>query len=262
MECKLGCFNRPWNKWDLARALKGISQAGFEYVGLLRQKGQFVISGHSSPEEVQAVARMINIYNLKPVIIMASVPTEISVAEAAEQLKMAIKTAKQLGANYVLTTGCADPQKYGHYLDVISACTQYAAEKGIIITLKPHGGLSATGKDCLKAIRAVNAETFRIWYDPGNILFYAGVRPERDVIQVAEYVVGLCIKDSKGGKGGTVEISPGDGDVNFEAILKILLGAGFSGPCLVETLSGNTPEEIDAEARKAYDFLNGLLEKL
>ena len=40
---------------------------------------------------------------------------------------------------------------------------------------------------------------------------------------------------------------PGQGDVDHAAVFRVLLGAGFAGPCLVERIDGLTgPEAVDA----------------
>ena len=54
----------------------------------------------------------------------------------------------------------------------------YAQEKGVTIALKPHGGLSTTADDTLRAIETVNHPAYRLCFDPGNLLYYAGLRPE------------------------------------------------------------------------------------
>ncbi|MGQ9732225.1 MAG: hypothetical protein ACUVX8_13260, partial [Candidatus Zipacnadales bacterium] len=76
-----------------------------------------------------------------------------------------------------------------------------------------------------------------------------------DVISIANWVVAMCIKDHTGGVHGNVNIEPGTGEVDFEAVFDELFDAGFEGPCLVECLGGETLSEINESAKRTYDFL-------
>ena len=42
-----------------------------------------------------------------------------------------------------------------------------------MITVKPHGGLNATGPQCRKLIEQVGHRNFTLMYDPGNIFYYS-----------------------------------------------------------------------------------------
>jgi len=262
MECQLGFFNRPWNEWSFERALEGIAGSGAKYVGLMRQEGRFLLTADSTEQEVEELSGTIAKYGLKFLVSLQAVELDLPLQEAVTRLKRTIDNIARMGGKYFLTTGCMDPEKYDRYFEVISACTDYAAEKGIMIVLKPHGGLSATSKECREAVERVGSENFRIWYDPGNVLWYTGTRPEEDVKGIAEYVTGVCVKDCRTGEDRTVMITPGEGEVDFTEVFRILRDAGFSGPCIVETLGGGTPEEVDAEAKKAVAFLEEILSAL
>ena len=72
----------------------------------------------------------------------------------------------------------------------------------------------------------------------------------------------MCIKDETGGSGPqkNVNVTPGDGDVDFPAVFRILKDHGFEGkPAIVETLAGSTLEEVNREAKRAYDYLTQVL---
>ena len=59
--------------------------------------------------------------------------------------------------------------------------------------------------------------------------------------------------------GEDVMISPGAGNVDFEAVFDVLGQAGFEGPCLVECLAGETLQDVNEEAKKTREFLMNLL---
>lgn len=72
----------------------------------------------------------------------------------------------------------------------------------------------------------------------------------------------MCVKDSAGGLKGDVMVTPGTGQVRFEPLLRTLYDAGFSGPLVVECVGGDTAEKVTGEARKAREFLAGVVERL
>ena len=64
-------------------------------------------------------------------------------------------------------------EEFAAYCQAIAECCDYAADQGVGITIKPHGGLNATGPQCRQIVERVNHPNFRIWYDAGNILYYS-----------------------------------------------------------------------------------------
>ena len=243
----------------MERALEGIARSGVKYVGLMRQQGQLPLTADSTPQQIDELSQSIGRNGLRCLACLHPVEVDLPLGKAIARLKRAIANIAALEGQVLLTTGCGDPAKYDRYFEVVSSCTDYAAQKGVMIALKPHGGLSATGKECREAVERVASDNFRIWYDPGNVLWYTGGFPHEDVGTAAEYVVGMCVKDCRTGDNGTVMVTPGEGKVDFAGLFRVLNEAGFCGPCLVETLSGTTPDEIDAAARKAVAFLRDTL---
>jgi sugar phosphate isomerase/epimerase len=155
--------------------------------------------------------------------------------------------------------GIGNEKLYNAYYKAIAECCDYAAEKGLGMSVKPHGGLNATGPQCRKTIEMVNNKNFRIWYDPGNIYYYSDGKldPVTDAASVDGLVVGMCIKDYKHPK--KVDITPGTGMVDFPAVMKRLKQGGFThGPLVVECLEPGDKEHTLAEAKKTRRFLEEL----
>jgi sugar phosphate isomerase/epimerase len=145
------------------------------------------------------------------------------------------------------------------YYKVIAECCDYALEKGVSIGIKPHGPLNSTGRECRPLIAKVGHKNFRLWYDPGNIYFYSDgkVNPVDDAAEVDGLVVGMSVKDFTLPKN--VDVTPGTGMVDFPKVFARLQKGGFrSGPLIVECLSPGDLAHINAEARKACQFLNKL----
>jgi sugar phosphate isomerase/epimerase len=252
---QLGCFNRPWTGCDLDRAFAGIASAGFRNCGLMRHQGQAILSATSTPETIATLREQTARHGLSILCNLVRVALDIAPDEAAAQLKAEIDVARSLGIPYLLTGGTNDPARHERFYAVMQAAAPYAAEHGVTLVLKPHGGISATNRDCVAVVERVGSAGFGIWYDPGNIIHYTATDPEADLAAVAPHVVGMSVKDCVGGHRGSVNLTPGDGKVRFERIFPVLLDAGFDGPALVESLGGQTPEQTDAEARRVHGSL-------
>jgi sugar phosphate isomerase/epimerase len=159
----------------------------------------------------------------------------------------------------LLLGGIASPELVEDYYKVIAECCDYALEKGVCISVKPHGPLNSTGRECRPLIAKVGHKNFGLWYDPGNIYFYSDgkLNPVDDAAEVDGLVVGMSVKDFTLPKN--VDVTPGTGMVDFPKVLARLQKGGFrSGPLIIECLSPGDLEHINAEARRAFQFLNKL----
>jgi sugar phosphate isomerase/epimerase len=262
MDVQLGAMNRPWTAFTLDEAVSGIAGAGFKYFGFLAQQRRMLVSAATSPEDVDAAVAEVRSHGLEPRFVPSSISLEQSDDDAVAQAQRLVDNARRVGAPVLLEMGYQKPEGYERYFAVMRRAAPYAESQGVVIALKPHGGLSTTGEDCLRAVQAVDHPAYRLCFDPGNLLYYAGQRPEAELPRLAPYVVAMCIKDETGGNGPqrSVNVTPGDGDVDFPAVFKILADNGFAGhPAIVETLGGKTLEEVNREAKRAYTFLTQVL---
>lgn len=124
------------------------------------------------------------------------------------------------------------------------------------LVLKPHGGIAGTGEDLAAIVERIGSPAVRVCYDPGNVAYYEGVRPEPDLPGVADLVRAVCIKDHRGGQAVVDFPTPGDGDIDHVAIFRALRDANFVGPCLIERIDGlSTPEEVDRELARGRQYL-------
>ncbi len=259
---QIGCYTRPWAKYDYRVALDAIAEAGFKYAGLMtaKSKNNLVISVATTLEEAEQVGREAQKRGLKiPSVYGGGIPVNKSLEAGIEGLRKLIDNCAACSAGNLLMGGIGNEKLFKVYYKAIAECCDYAAEKGIGISIKPHGGLNATGPQCRKTIEMVNHKNFRIWYDPGNIYYYSdGKRdPVTDAATVDGLVVGMCIKDYKHPK--KVDLTPGTGMVDFPAVMARLKQGGFTGgPLVVECLDPGDLEQTLAEAKKARLFLEEL----
>ena len=259
---QIGCYTRPWAKHDYRVALDAIAEAGYKYAGLMttNSKTRLVISVSTTPEEAEQVGREVKKRGLKvPSVYGGGIPVQKSLKAGIEGLRKLIDNCAACGAANLLMGGIGNEKLYKDYYKAIAECCDYAAEKNIGISVKPHGGLNATGPQCRKTIEMVGHKNFRIWYDAGNIFFYSEGKldPVVDAATVDGLVVGMCIKDYKHPRN--VAVTPGTGQVDFPAVLARLKQGGFTaGALVVECLDPGDVKQTLAEAKKARRFLEEL----
>lgn len=258
---QLGCYTRVFDQFDYPVALDAIAEAGFKYVGLMTTNSKpSVLIGTGMPAaEVQAVSDAATKRRLK----VLSVYGEFSVTESLEAgirgLKQLIDDSAICGCPNLLLGGTTDEKLYQPYYKAIAECCDYAAAKGVGLSIKPHGGQNATGPQCRKAIELVGKKNFRLWYDPGNVFYYSDGKldPVTDAATVDGLVVGMSVKDYLPPKEVLVNI--GAGKVDFPAVFARLNKGGFThGPLIVECLARAPLESVKAEATKARLFLERL----
>ncbi|MCX8156326.1 MAG: sugar phosphate isomerase/epimerase [Verrucomicrobiae bacterium] len=262
----LGCYTRPWDQLDYRAALDGMAEAGFQYAGLMTTRGRpsLVVHVDSTPEAVAAVAAEVKARGLKVISIYGGdFHAEQGVAAGVAGLKRLVDHCVSCGCPHLLLGGTGDARVFPAYYQAVREVCPYAEARQVTLTIKPHGGLNATGPECRKIIESVGHRRFRLWYDPGNIFYYSDGRldPVEDAATVNGLVAGMSVKDFLPPK--EVMLTPGTGRVNFPAVLRRLQRGGFTaGPLVIECLSrgnGQDARLITAEARKAREFVEGLL---
>jgi len=259
---QIGCYTRPWANLEWRAALDAIADAGYKFAGLMTAKSKtgLILSCETTLEEARQVGEEAGRRGLAiPSVYGGNIPVAKSLADGILGLKKLIDNCVAAGAWNLMMGGVGDPKLQETYYKAIAECCDYGVEKKVGISVKPHGGLNATGPQCRKVIEQVGHKNFRLWYDPGNIFFYSdGQRdPVADAAAVDGLVIGMSVKDYQPPK--RVDVTPGTGKVNFAAVLARLKQGGFThGPLIVECLApGDTAATIE-EAKKARGFLEEL----
>ncbi len=261
---QIGCYTRPWGNQEYRVALDAIAEAGYRYVGLMSTVGGLVITHETSLEEAAAVGEACKERNLlAPSAYGGNIPVAESLEAGIAAMRRLIDNCAAAGVADLLMGGTGDAELQGPYYKAIAETCDYGVEKNVSISVKPHGGLNATGAECRDIVNEVGHDNFRIWYDPGNIFFYsdAELDPVDDAPDVDGLVVGMCVKDYKHPRN--VDVTPGTGMVDFPAVLRRLKAGGFTGgPLVVETLARGDVKETIQEAIKAREFLEEIVAEL
>ena len=271
----VGIYTRPWDRFEYRVALDAIAEAGFKHAGLMTTKTEgrrLVIDATTTVEDAAKIGEEVTKRGLSiPSVYGGGIPVQKSLEEGIAGMRQLIDACAAAGAKSLLMGGIGKESLVATYYQAIAECCDYAAEKKMPITVKPHGGLNATGPQCRKWIEKVGHKNFDLWYDPGNVFFYSNgeLDPVEDAATVDGLVrTGMCIKDfdmvDKDGKPTRdVWLTPGTGRVDFPKVLARLRKGGFtSGHLVIECVTRANPDDPKAlleEAKKARVFVEGLI---
>jgi len=259
---QIGCYTRPWDKHEYRVALDGIAEAGYRYAGIMTAKGKrwVMITVETTPEEACEIGEEVRKRGLKALSVYGNgIPVEKSVEAGIAGLQKLIDHTVACGAPNLMLGGTKKELADAYY-KIVAECCDYAAEKGVGLSVKPHGGANATSAACRKIIESVGHPAFRLWYDPGNVFYYSDGKldPVDDAPDAHGLVCGMSVKDYLPPKN--VLLTPGTGKVRFPEVMAELKKGGFTGgPLVVECLAPGEPEKVTAEARKARVFLEELV---
>lgn len=260
---EVGCFNRPWTKWGYDATLREIKAAGYGATGLLSatREEPFLRPGNQ-PDYLANLKKRLAASGLKANMGALRSRHNIPLEESVRELQQQVDAARELSLRYVLSFGVDKAEEYDHYYRAMRETAAYAAERGVRLAMKPHGGGSSASAEILAAIRAVGHKNFSIWYDAGNIIHYTGKDPIEELKPIVKHVSGFCAKDCAELKGD-VMIQFGSGKVDFEGVFRTLKAGGFNGPVMVECCKiGTTAEETTANARANREFLEKVLSRI
>ncbi len=255
----IGCWTRPWAGEDYRVGFDAMAEAGFKYVGFSGAKTATgrVIAVKTSIEEAALAGEEARKRGLTVTNIYAG---GVELENGPDDLRKMIDNCHAAGGWSVLLSSVGPQKSYEACCRTIADCCDYAAEKQIVIVLKPHGGTTGTAPQMRDAHQRVNHKHFTLMYDPGNIFYYSEgkIDPAVDCEAVRGLVTGLSVKDFRAPKD--VALTPGTGQVDFTAMMNKLRAGGFThGPMLIECLAPGDPAATLAEARKAKTFVERLV---
>lgn len=261
----IGATTRPYSKLTYQEAFERIARAGYSDVAVFANAGQMPVSSESTEAEVAVVRKAAENAGVAPSMLLARTRLGEGLAAAVEDYRRLVDNAAALGVRWLLELGTGNEEHYDDYFELMRRAGEWAEERDIRITMKPHGGISLTADNLLEAHQRVGHDAFGICFDPGNIVYYTlgERRPETDVGAVAGVVTTFIVKDCvvEGGKAD-VMVTAGDGLVDFPSVLGQLVAAGFEGPLYVECVSSVEPAEVDRDLAHTLGYVRGVLSSL
>ena len=265
MKLTIGCTTRPYSAVSFAEACEHIAAAGYTDIAVFANLGKVSVLSDSTAADIAAIRKAADDAGLIPSMFIGGPKLELGLDAALDDYKKLIDNTAKLGAKWQLNGGTGNKEHFSVYYELMRQAAPYAEQAGVNITLKPHGGITLTIDDLIKAYNEVNHPAFGISYDPGNIIYYTKgeLRPEPDIAKVAPTVTTGIIKDCIVEAGQPdVMITPGEGLVDFEQVLGGLVEGGFRGPLYVECVGGKELNEINKNVKATLKFVSDILAKL
>ena len=223
------CF-KPYS---LEEALRGLAEAGFQNVEIGAVKD---FLEHLDPDEPQVdeAARLLERHGLACVSMSGHAPLHQELGR--RRLANVLRAGKELGVSVLNTfTGDAESEEERRaFVEGARALADEAQAAGIRLCIETDSNLMPTAEAGRRLLEEIGHDWIRINYDPGNVVYYAGVRPEEDIKHARGLIGHVHLKDKRGGEG-VLDFPPlGEGELDIPAMLGELRQSGFSGPVSME----------------------------
>ncbi len=263
-EFQIACMTLPYSRFPLERALQGIKGAGYRYVawGTSHQeepgKSVPVMPPDAPPEKARQLAQRCRDLGLEPLMMFSTVYPEAP--NGLEVLTNRIKQAAAAGIGQVLTFGHTKGGDRQLWIERFKKLGPIAADHGVMIVVKQHGGTTGTGEACAAIIREVGHPNIMVNYDAGNVMDYLDIDPIPDLRKCVAEVRSFCIKDHRNWPRDE-DCGPGFGEIDHYRLLDLVAFTGLKMPLCCENISApllpppRDAERVDWLARRAREFL-------
>ncbi len=255
----IGHLTLPWGAFSVERAMEGIVKSGCRYLGFgPRHLGKPMLAVDAPAADMARLAERARGMGLTPALMFSGVAIET--AGAVEAHLRRIEQAAAARIPYLLTFGNTKPIARDAWIANLKQLAPRAQAAGVTLVIKPHGGNTATGKDCAGILADVGHPALKICYDAGNVLDYQDVDPIPDIRTCAGDIYAFTIKDHRNTPKDE-DCGPGFGEIDHYKLLMAVARTGREIPLLCENIfeplvpRPREAEAIDALARRAREFL-------
>ena len=99
---RLGCYTRPWDRFDYRVALDGIAEAGFSYAGIMTHNGKswVVITPQTTRADAEQVRKELRKRGLKTISVFGDFAVGGSPARAIEDLRRLMSGQQRCEADH------------------------------------------------------------------------------------------------------------------------------------------------------------------
>lgn len=242
MEHEMGCSTLGWHFFDLATALREIGSLRFEVIDIAMIP---TFCPHfdpvaATPAETAALKRSVGAAGFR----VATLNTFSGYLGASDDrdsalafLRASLKLARDLGA-YGLCVQSGQPREPKEWQNAAEALARdlrllgaEAEPLGLDIAIEVHRDmLISNSSEALMLMKLVSHPRIGITLDPCHIV-YAGEDPAAVARQLGPWVRHVHLRDAI---GKNTEVVPGDGTVDFAALIAALDSIGYSRPMMVE----------------------------
>jgi sugar phosphate isomerase/epimerase len=133
-----------------------------------------------------------------------------------------------------VASGTTEDQAVAWAIEGINAVLPHAAQKGIVLALENHGGITTSPTQILRLVKAIDAPNFGVNLDTGN---FRGDDPYAEMAQLAPYALNVQVKTEiqRGGRARAKE------EADLSRVIGILREARYSGYVVLEYEAAEDP---------------------
>jgi sugar phosphate isomerase/epimerase len=271
---QIACMTLAYSQFPLERALTGLKEAGYRYVAWgtnhkeTESQRQPVMPEDAPPERAKELGKRCRDLGLEPLMMFSGVYPEAK--NHKEVLTSRIRQAAAAGIPQVLTFGNPRGGDRKLWVEQFKQLGPVARDHGVLIVVKQHGGLTASGVLSAEVIRDVADEGVKVNYDSGNVMDYLkldALSVLADFQKCAAQTRSFCIKDHRLTPKDE-DCGPGFGEIDHYKLLQPVAFIGRPLPLCCENIFApllsrpTKPEGIDALARRAREFLEVVVQGL
>jgi sugar phosphate isomerase/epimerase len=214
-------------------ALAGIAEAGYTHLELSAVPGWTEHVDYADAPD--AVAAKVASFGLTACALSGH--SDLTTASGAAYAVRGIEWAAAYGLN-LFTTAIGGHSSVAEsktaFLDNFSPVAEAAERHKVKVALEIHGELMGSGALARPLINEIGSEWVGVKYDTGNCEYYGGVKAQDDISMIADKVIGVDLKDHRGGVGVWDFPPPGEGSIDWPRVIREFSSYGFDGPYTVE----------------------------
>lgn len=257
----LAGHTNSYHSYSFDEALEGIAAAGYRGVELTAVPGWTEhVDLADSPD---AVRRKLDGHGLTAVSLSGH--SDLTTKDGLAHGIRAVNWAADYGLpilNTAIGGHWSEEENESAFMENIGALADAAKAAGIVVALEIHGDIMASGAVTLPLMERIGREEIRVNYDTANCEFYGAVAAVDDIPAIAPYLAHCHLKDKVGGPRVWDFPAPGEGHIDFAAVLAALGRVGYAGPLSVEIEFQGEPwpplGEVTRAMASAYAHLSSL----
>lgn len=143
--------------------------------------------------------------------------------------------------------GTSEDQAMKWVVECLEECAPLAEQRGVILALENHGGVTATADNTVSMVKAVQSDWVGINLDTGN---FRTDDPYADISKAAPYAVTTHVKTAIRANGKEAE------PVDLKKVMGILSGIGYRGYLTLEYEGAEDPNTgVPSFIRKLKDTI-------
>jgi len=139
--------------------------------------------------------------------------------------------------------------------DALQQVGEHAESAGVLVTVENHGGVTATGAQCLRLLEPVTSPAVGLNFDPANFR-HVGEDAMSALVVTQDTINYSHWKDVRYEGDEPEYCAVGEGVIDWEPIMSSLAASDFDGYWAIEYES---PPDVERGTKDSLEYLKGLL---